>query len=220
VIVNDDLLVRAAEARSIAYSAVFSDVCDQLGARYQTLSSRLGRLTGSGTIVGFARTFTTVAVDEIPPRPYGGEIDFIDSLGPGDVAIGRVDAPAAAWGELFSAAATGRGAVGAVIDGVIRDREKVDALGFPILGTGTRPTDALGRVALGSPDVPVEIDGVLITTGDLIVADDDGVVVVPRALAAEVLDRALAKARTERDALALLVEGGTLADVWERFRVL
>lgn len=203
-----------------SYSAALSDICDQSGLRHQTLPPRIRRFSGAGTIVGWARTFTTVAVEEIPERHYGGEIDFIDSLRPGDLAVGRVEADAAGWGELFSSAATGRGARGVVLDGLIRDVAQIRTLGFGVHATGARPTDALGRIALGSPDVPVVIGDITVHSGDLIVADDDGVTVVPADVAHDVARKAIEKSRTESDAKRMLLEGGTLRDMWERFRVM
>ncbi len=205
------------------YAAVFSDICDQLGLREQTLAPSIRRLAGPRrTLVGWARTALSLPVTAIPQRPYGLEIDFIDSLLPGDVVVLDCSRrPAAAWGELFSTAATGRGARGAIIDGHTRDVAKIDALGrFPVFGTGTRPTDSLGRVAIAEYDRPVCVAGTTVRSGDLVVADDDGVTVVPRARAREAIRLALEKATTENKARDLLLGGGKLADVWERFRVL
>lgn len=201
-------------------SAAFSDICDQMDRRTQTLPPRIRRLTGSGITVGWARTFTTVAVDAVPERHYGGEIEFVDSLRAGDLAVGRVDADAAGWGELFSSAAHGRGARGLVIDGLVRDVAQMQNLGFSVHATGARPTDALGRVSLGSPDVPVLMGEVTVHSGDLVVADADGVAVVPAALAHEVARRAIDKSRTESDAKRMLLAGGTLAEMWEWYHVM
>ncbi len=128
--------------------------------------------------------------------------------------------PAAAWGERFSKAAKGRGARGVVIDGLIRDRRKIEELGFPVYGRGHRPTDSLGRVSIQEADTTILLGGVEVRAGDLIVADEDGVAVVPRERTEEAVERAVAKSTTEEEARHLLLAGGTLADVWERFRVL
>ncbi|WP_419913738.1 RraA family protein [Hoeflea sp.] len=205
------------------YSAVFSDVCDAAGFREQTLEPGLRLQAGrSGVLVGWARTAVSRPVTQIPERPYGGEIDFIDSLNPGDVAIvdcsGR---PAAAWGELFSTASVGRGARGAVIDGYVRDIDKIDALGrFPVYGRGSRPTDSLGRVSIQERDIPVCVYGHTIHPGDLVICDRDGVTCVPRAFALEIAEKAREKATTENAARELLLQGGYLRDVWEKYRVL
>lgn len=151
---------------------------------------------------------------------YGAEIDFIDSLRPGDVAVIAVEADAAVWGELFSAAALGRGARGTVTDGLVRDRARIAALGYPVYGTGSRPADSLGRVSVAEADCPVGCGGVAVAPGDLVVADADGVVFVPRAHAMAAIEAARAKAGTETKARELLAGGARLADVWDRFRVL
>ena len=206
---------------AITYSAVFSDVCDAMGLRSQTVSPGIMPLGGKGTLVGWARTALSRPVNEPPVRHYGGEIDFIDSLRPGDVAVFDCSQhPAAAWGELFSTAAKGRGARGVVIDGLIRDRRKIEELGFPVYGRGHRPTDSLGRVSIQEADTTIRLGGVEVRTGDLIVADEDGITVVPRERTEEAVERAVAKAITENKARDLLLAGGTLADVWEHFRVL
>jgi regulator of RNase E activity RraA len=205
------------------YSAVFSDICDKLGLREQTLNPTMRRLAGPRrTLIGWARTALSLPVTAIPDLPYRLEIEFIDSLLPGDVVVLDCSRrPAAAWGELFATASVGRGARGAIIDGHVRDIAKLDELGrFPVFGTGVRPTDSLGRVAMAEYDRPVCVAGAIVRSGDLVVADDDGVTVVPRDHAREAIAAALEKASTEDSARALLLEGGKLADVWNRFRVL
>lgn len=205
------------------YAAVYSDICDRLGMREQTLEPGISWLAGPRRpLVGWARTALSLPVTAIPDRPYGYEIDFVDSLNPGDVVVLDCSRrPAAAWGELFSTASTGRGARGAIIDGYVRDISKINELDrFPVYGRGVRPTDSLGRVAIAEYDRPVCVGGVKVHTGDLVIADEDGTTVVPRNRADEVIRLALEKASTENSARQLLLDGGKLGDVWERFRVL
>lgn len=205
-----------------SYSAAFSDACDRLGRRGQTLGPGVVPHTcASKTLVGWARVARSVPVDQPPDPPYGAEIAFLDSLAPGEVVMATAGgAPAALWGELFSAAALARGARGAVVDGLMRDRDRVEALGFPVHATGTRPTDSLGRVSLADTAGPAVVGGVSVSNGDLVVADADGVVVVPRELVERVVALALEKSVSERKGLALLRGGALLADVWGRYRVL
>jgi 4-hydroxy-4-methyl-2-oxoglutarate aldolase len=209
------------ELRQSGYSAVISDCCDRLGLRGQTLTPGIVPVAGGGRcLAGFARPVRAIGVDTVPARPYGAEIDFIDSLEPDDVVVAATEAPVAFWGELFSTAARARGAAGAVIDGLIRDSVRIAALGWPVFATGTRPTDSLGRLSIAQADVVLTIRGVAVARGDLVVADADGVVVVPQARAEEAIRQALVKARAESAARALLADGAFLRDAWDRFGVL
>ena len=138
-------------------SAVCSDACDALGMRFRTLEPGARHVAGPDCVlIGHARTSISMPADEISERPYGSEIDFVDSLGNDDLVVPDCSrAPAAARGELFSAASAGRGARGALVDGLTRDVAKINALDrFPVFARGARPTDALGRVAMRERDVP------------------------------------------------------------------
>jgi 4-hydroxy-4-methyl-2-oxoglutarate aldolase len=207
--------------RTVAYSAVVSDCCDQVGLRGQTLEAGLHPIApGQPVIVGYARPVRSAAVERVPDVPYATEVAYIDSLVADDVVVAVTDPVGAFWGELFSTAAVARGAAGAVIDGLVRDTRLIVQLGWPMLARGTRPTDSLGRMSIVEWDVPVEILGVTVARGDLVVADVDGTVIVPAAAAEEVVARAVAKASTESSARAMLRDGAFLRDAWERFRVL
>lgn len=210
------------ELARLTYSAVFSDACDAMGLRFQAVGSGLLPMTGDArTLLGWARPVHALPVDAVPARPYGPEIDYVDSLRPGDVAVADCgSSDVAFWGELFSTAAAARGARGAVIHGLIRDTRKIQALGFPVFARGTRPTDSLGRLSIVEQDSAVTVGSVVVERGDLVVADADGIVIVPAAAAPEAIERARVKAGTEHWARDLLAGGATLAQAWERFRVL
>ena len=218
---SSDIAALVETLRRVGYSAVVSDCCDQVGLREQTMTSGINPVSrDTGVLVGFARTARSVPVDAIPDEPYSAEIDFIDSLRPDDVVVGTVEAAGAFWGELFSTAAKARGAVGVVVDGLIRDQARIEKMGFPVFARGARPTDSLGRISIREQDTALSIAGVAVRSGDLIVADVDGVTVVPADAIAEVATRAIEKATTETDARRLLEEGALLRDAWNRFRVL
>jgi len=214
-------MIDLALLRTVAYSAVVSDCCDQVGLRHQTLQAGLRPIVADmSVIVGFARPVRAVAVERAEGPPYAAEVAYIDSLEADDVVVALTDPVGAFWGELFSTAAMARGAAGAVIDGLVRDTRLIAALGWPILARGTRPTDSLGRLSIVESDAPLEILGVTVTRGDLVVADADGTVVVPAAVADEVVARAIVKATTESSARSMLLGGAYLRDAWERFKVL
>ena len=108
---------------------------------------------------------------------------------------GRIDC--AAWGEIMTTVAKARGASGAVIDGYHRDTLQVRAQGWPVFSRGSYGQDAGVRASVRDFRVPIEIGGVRITPGDLVVGDVDGVVLIPQAIEDEVIERSLAKVRAE-----------------------
>lgn len=202
---------------------MLSDSCDRAGLRDQVLEQRLAPLVPGTRAYGRARTVRFVPdTTTDPERPYDDAIDFIDGVAPGDmvvIATGNSNA-SAFWGELFSAAATGRGATGMLTDGNLRDSDKITALGFPAFSAGRRPIDYRGRMKVGQANEPVEIAGVRIAPGDLVMADDDGVVVVPAAHEEAVISFARERARGESTVLQELLGGSTLREVWTKHGIL
>ena len=83
-----------------------------------------------------------------------------------------------------------------------------------------RPTDSLGRVAIAEYDIPVCVFGLTVHPGDLVVCGSDGSIVISRDHAHEIMKKACEKALTENNARELLLNGGLLRDVWEKYRVL
>ncbi len=170
------------------YVAAVCDVLDSLGLRHQAMHQRLRPLLPDRNACGFAgraRTFRWMDTDSIDEDdPYGLEIEAIDSLRPGDVAVHSTDYAGtnAPWGELMSTAAQRRGAVGCVCDSQIRDCIKIIALGFPVYYAGIRPLDSMGRGRVMAYDVPIRCGEVLVNSGDVIFADFDGIVVIPRGM--------------------------------------
>ena len=132
---------------------------------------------------------------------------------PGDVLVVVSDAPTsgAQWGDMAARWALRQGLAGIVVQGCVRDTDTVEALGFAVWATHVSPAHP-GKAGHGSVNAPVVCDGVPVEPGDLVVADGDGVIVVPRRDAAAVVDGAEARMRRE-DALALQLAAG--ATVWE-----
>jgi 4-hydroxy-4-methyl-2-oxoglutarate aldolase len=212
--------------QSALYAAAVSDTLDELGYRHQAMHQRLRPLLPDIKRCGFvgrARTFLWKETDRIAAEdPYGLEIDGMDSLKPGDVAVHSTDASGtnAPWGELMSTIAAHNGAVGCVCDSQIRDCVRIIEMNFPVYCTGIRPVDSKGRGRVEAFDVPIQCGGVSVNPGDLIFADFDGVVVIPRSIEQQVIRMALEKAGKENLSRQELLEGKTLREVYEKYGVL
>lgn len=113
---------------------------------------------------------------------------------PGDVVVidvgGRIDV--ATWGETYSVQAQARGVAGLVVNGAVRDSARIRRAGFPTFCRGFSPIASRWDLETVALNEPVTIGGVLIRPGDLIYADADGLLAIPREHAGAVLDRALA----------------------------
>lgn len=209
-------------AEANLYTAVVSDSMDQLGIRTQAMREYLRPIHPRCTFAGWARTISCSDIYHIPDDPYSVEIEAVDSLLPGEVAVVGTQKSVrnAPWGELLSTAAKARGARGAVIDGLVRDVRKIEELGFPVFAAGVKPVDSNGRGIVTAYNVPVECGEVIVNAGDFVFADFDGVVVVPKQSVEEVLQMAADKVRRENSSRQQLMEGKYLKDVFERFGVL
>lgn len=175
-------------------SGTVSDALDSLGMPAGVPGLR--PLWPSARICGPARTVRLVPAGGAAGAPAGPKRHLgaaaIDAARPGDVIVvdnaGRLQP--GAWGGLLSIAATTRGVAGVVVDGACRDVEEAEQLAFPVFARGATPRTARGRVVEESSGAEVEIGGVTVREGDLVLADATGVVFVP----ASSLERVLAEA--------------------------
>ncbi len=204
-------------------SAMISDSLDLLGVRNNAMDVRVSALRPGMRAVGLAATVKFVADSEYDQSdPYGAGIDFLDTLNVGEVVVIATggDCLSAFWGELFSAAALGRGATGVVADGPLRDTEQIVSLDFPAFGHGSRPYDYKGRMRIEAIRIPVICAGVEVQPGDGVIADSDGIVVVPAAHLEKVSELAHARAATEKSVLKDLLSGESVREVWKAHGVL
>jgi regulator of RNase E activity RraA len=175
-----------------------------------------------GAFVGRAATSLVKAASpdqSTPTLAAKHSVAMIDSAKPGEVGVivmeGSLDV--AAMGGLMGTAAKSRGMAGMVLDGAVRDVREIRALGLPVFARSVSPANAVGRYASVANNVPVECAGVTITPGDIIVASEEGVVVVPRDRAAEVLKRAAEIAAREQKMLPLIRKFKSVAKAIEAY---
>jgi len=210
--------------RERLYTAVLSDVLDELGHRDQAMPPSIRPLDESLVLAGFARTGLYREVYRVVPdaNPYELEIALVDDLRADDVAVFGCGGSTriAPWGELLTTASRARGAAGCVTDGFVRDIRAIRALKFPVFHGGIAPLDSKGRGMVAEIDVPIRCAGVAVAPGDLVVGDADGVIVVPQAVEEEALARAFAKVSSEDRTRDELARGVKLADVFAKYRVL
>ncbi len=153
------------------------DALDGLGYRHQ--SPRLADPPDDRTwrlLIGRAKTTLWADMAHADPEPYRLELQAVDGCQRDDVLIGSAAGSmrSGIWGELLTTAAMNRGCVGAIIDGAIRDIEKIGSMGFPVFARGANPYDSRDRQRVIDIDVQVEFDGVIICPGALVAADRDG----------------------------------------------
>ena len=186
-----------------------SDALDKLGLPGQCLG--VAPLDNySKVIVGPAFTVQYVSAS-VPPGTVG---DFIEDVAPGDVVVidngGRTDCTV--WGDIMTQYAGTRQIAATVIDGVCRDVNKALGDGYPIFSKGRFMRTGKDRVQVQSVNQPVSIGAARVCARDIVVADANGVVVVPRARAAEVAACARQIESVEADIRALIAQGKTLKE--------
>jgi RraA family protein len=192
------------EAARKFQASILADV----GGRRGTLGGRIQPLARSMKVAGPAFTVEVRPGDNLMIHAA------LNLAQPGDVIVvdGKGDLSCALTGALMAAHAQKAGIAGFVIDAAVRDTEDCAKGSFPIFAAGCNPNGPL-KGAAGRINWPVSLAGTTVNPGDLIVGDADGVVVVPRELAAEIVGAAQAKVDSE-DARMKAIGRGDLAQAW------
>ena len=214
--------ITLAMMRESLYTAVVSDALDALGFRNQSPRIALPCLSGGPRLVGRCKTTLWANMTHEDPKPYELELTAIDSCKPDDVFIAAAGGSmhSGVWGELLSTAARNGGCVGAIVDGAVRDTAKMRAIPFTVFARGTCIYDSLHRQRVIDLDIPVEIDRVRFAPGDLVLADEDGIVVVPREVEREAIARAWTKVHAENEVRDAIQAGMKAQAAFEKYGVL
>lgn len=175
-----------------------------------------------GRLVGRVATARLVPVQEgesSATRAVSHSVEMIDEAEPGTVGVIVVEdgLNVAAVGGLMMTAAKSRAMAGMVLDGGARDLAELRSLGLPVYARSYTPATAVGRYISVSKNEPVECAGVTVAPGDIIVADEDGVVVVPKENAAEVLAAAIDIDEREGAMVPLIKKLKSLTEVIKQF---
>lgn len=169
--------------------ASVSDALEQVLGKRMYMSHRMQPLFPA-KFAGFAVTvLLKKAEGNNDPKALNGMLAAIDGGAPNSVYVMVVEdgADIAGMGGLMGTAMYARGYSGAVIDGGLRDAGYLRKLGFPVFALGMVPSTSVNHYRFGGANVSVTCDGVAVNAGDIVTADSDGVVVVPRARAQEIL---------------------------------
>ena len=203
----------------IPYTGALSDILDEHGYPNQVLPPEIQALEPGVTLAGRALTILgepTSATDaDTIFLPF---LRMLGDVRPGDVLVSQPrDTIAAHLGELSSETAKFRGARGAVIDGGARDTDYIRKLGFPLFARYKTPRDIAGRWRLVDYNVPITIGSVSIRPGDFIAGDHDGVILIPRDVAEEVIAKAEELVDTENLVRKAILEGVHPVDAFNKF---
>ena len=204
------------------YPAVVADCLDRLGVRTQVLEPHIRPLYTDAKVAGYAATVHCVDVEVVPEDRaawYRGEMSAVDSLQPGDVMVVST-CRGSYWGELLATASRYRGARGLVADAYTRDTLALMEMRFPTFAAGIHCADSLGRIDVDAVGVPISCGGVEVSPGDLVLGDNDGVVVIPSRLGAEVIALAEEKVSGEDVVRAKLAEGMPVSEAFRTYGVI
>jgi regulator of RNase E activity RraA len=198
--------------RDVATASV-ADAVDKLAGKRGYMDQSIKPRINDKRVVGPAVTVQEGPTTEFVPPQHA--LDLIDSADAGSVLVIGIggEANVAVWGGLMTAGAYARELAGAILDGGVRDVTEIRRdYDFPVYARAVSPGTTLGRFKTLGANVPVVCGGIEVNPGDLIVADIDGVVVVPRALAAEVLALAQEIDRRELEQAKLIVQARSLKE--------
>lgn len=225
---NDDELF--AMVREHLFTAVIGDVLDKLGRLHQFLPPQIQPLRDDMVVVGRAMTVLEADCDEersesgknpVMAKPFGLMLEALDDLKKNEVYVCTGASPRyALWGELMSTRAIQCGAAGAVVDGWSRDTPGILALDFPTFSHGRYAQDQGPRGKVIDYRCRMEMGGVVINDGDIIVGDLDGVVVVPRDVEEEAFRGAYEKATGEKLVKRKIEEGMSATEAFETYGIM
>lgn len=201
------------------YTPAIADILDERGLFHQILPAEIQAIAPGMRLAGPAQTIKGAPVTIHKDEYLEVAIRAFLEAPPGAIAVYDTsgDYQTAHWGELVTTATSQRGCAGAVIDGGVRDIERIVEMGFPVFARARTPADIRGRWRYVDAGIPIRIGHVLIHPGDFVVGDANGVVVVPADLAAEVLLEAEQVVETEDRIREELRAGANPLELYKRY---
>ncbi len=193
-------------------SGMFSDNLDRMGFKHQIASGfqRNQKLT---RFIGRART-VMIELDGAEDENLLTGLEFFETLGKGDVIVVTGNGPYAYFGQMMSRLCMRQGIEGVVIDGMTRDSIFTnDKCSLPIYSRGYTPVDIKGRGQVKAVNIPIVVDGIIVSPGDLVFADTDAVCFVPRICEDELEKMVRKEIQEEEKRVALINNGASVAEI-------
>ena len=189
------------------YTPVVGDILDQMGLYHQ--------------LAGYAMTVLMIDVFGQQKKPFGYLTEALDDLQEDEIYVASGGTMRCAyWGELLTATAKKRGAAGAVVNGWHRDTPQVLDQNWPVFSRGCYAQDSSVRTQVVDYRCRIEIEGVTVMSGDLIFGDVDGVLVIPAEHIEYVIEKALEKARGEKNVRKAIEKGMSATEAFATFGIL
>ena len=203
------------------YTPVVGDILDAMGYAHQFLPPEIHSMRADMKVAGRAMTVLMIDVFGPQKKPFGLLTEALDQLGKNDVYLATGGTKRCAyWGELLTATARTRGAVGAVVNGWHRDTPQVLEQSWPVFSCGGYAQDSSIRTQVVDFRCQIEIGQVTIENGDIVFGDIDGVLIIPGAVAEEVIEKSLEKAAGEKVVRQAIEGGMTATAAFEKFGIL
>ena len=203
------------------YTPVVGDILDEMGYTHQFLPPYVRPMREEMKIAGKAMTVLMIDVFGPQSEPFGRLCECLDQIRENEVYICTGGTKRCAyWGELLTATAKTRGGNGAIVDGYHRDTPQVLEQNWPVFSQGGYAQDSSVRTKVVDYRCTIEIGQVTINDGDYIFGDVDGVVVIPKDVAKEVVIRALDKAGKEKSLRKAVESGMPVSEAFKIYGVL
>jgi 4-hydroxy-4-methyl-2-oxoglutarate aldolase len=207
--------------KQVLYTPVVGDILDDLGFTHQFLPQPIQPMRDQMKLAGRAMPVLMIDVYGKQKQPFGKLTEALDQLQPGEIYLASGgEMRCAYWGEIRTATAKKRGAVGAVIIGFHRDTPMVLEQSWPVFSRGRFAQDSGVRTQVVDYRCPIEVDAVRVEPGDLVFGDLDGVVVIPRKVENEIIQRALEKARGEKLVRKEIEAGLSSTEAFRKYGIL
>lgn len=223
---NDDELF--AIMKETLYSAVVGDILDKMGYLHQFLPQRIVPMRSDFVVAGRAMPVLETDVqstygnrNRLLDKNFGLMLEALDDLKKNEVYLCTGASPVYALvGEIMCTRMKYLGAAGAVVNGFHRDTKGILALDFPCFSMGAYAQDQAPRGKVIDFRVPVEIGGVRVEPGDIVMGDMDGVVIVPKKIEREVIELAYEKATGEKGVAKAIQNGMAAAEAFRRYGIM